>query len=292
MTDTDQSAFVRSSSAAAKVCQRRYLFWVRVHLSILGLTGLVAAWSAGSEFHGRVISGVVALMMFGALAVGSLLKLARLDEAWFRTRALAENGKAAAWRFAMKPKPLVTKQDENEEKSFLAELDRVRRRFPQVAKYLAANAVDGPEITPEMRKLRCSSVEARLAVYVRFRLKDQTDWYQQRAKNNADAEWRWFLLIFLIEVLAIVAAVVRIITTLGYNPVGAIAAIAGCFIAWSQTKRFSDLASAYGVAWQDLVGLQAGVASVYDEAALEQLVMDVESAISREHRLWLGKRTT
>ncbi len=292
MTDTDQPALWQSSDAAAKGCQRRYMFWVRTHLILLGATGLVAAWSPRGDRYDPLVSGVVALLMFGALMVGLLMRLGRMDEAWFRTRALAENAKAAAWRFAMKPRPVVAKENDEQEQALLEELQQVRGRFPQVEKYVARCADDRPEITTRMREVRTMATGARLDVYTRLRLQDQIDWYRQKAKDNAVAESRWFVLIFGIEALAIVAAVIRIFTTYEYNPTGGVAAIAAVFVAWSQTKRFSDLASAYSVAWQDLSGLCEHVQRVHDEPALQRLVADVESAISREHRLWVEKRST
>ena len=135
------------------------------------------------------------------------------------------------------------------------------------------------------------SMTDRHAFYTHHRVRDQIDWYRQRAKSNADAESTWFAAVLIAESLAIVAAVVRILTVHEFNPTGGIAAIAACFVAWSQTKRFSDLANSYGVACRDLNGLRTSAEHVHDEAALQQFVVEVENAVSREHRLWVERRS-
>lgn len=291
MTDADHPALWRSSSAAARGCQWWFLCWVRVHLGLLAATGLLAAWIPVDEKTDHVVSGTIAFLMFAALIVGLVLRLAHMDDAWFRARAFAENAKGAAWRFMMKPKPGVVAEDETEEKAFLEELQQVRGRFPQVEKHLSKYDKGGEELTAKMREVRAMSMADRLTFYKQFRLQDQIDWYRQKAKANVDAESRWFALILVAEALAIVAAVVRVLTVHEFNPTGGIAAVAACFLAWSQTKRFSDLANTYGVACRDLNGLRTRAEHVHDEAALQQFVAEVETAVSREHRLWVERRS-
>jgi hypothetical protein len=264
---------------------------VRVHLGLLGATGLVAAWVPTGEKRDHIVSGTIALLMFAALIVGLVLRLAHMDDAWFRARAFAENAKGAAWRFMMKPKPTVVTEDEAEEKAFLEELQQIRGRFPQVERHLSKYDKGGKELTAKMREIRAMQIDDRLSFYLRSRLQDQIDWYRQKAKTNAEAESRWFALILIVEAVAIIAAVVRILTVHEYNPTGGIAAVAACCLAWTQTKRFSDLANTYGVACRDLNGLRTRAEHVHDEAAVQQFVAEVETAVSREHRLWLERRS-
>jgi hypothetical protein len=291
MTDADHPALWRSSSAAAQGCQWWFLFWVRVHLGLLAATGLVAAWVPADDKADHVVSGTIAFLMFAALIVGLVLRLAHMDDAWFRARAFAENAKGAAWRFMMKPRPSVVIEDEEEEKAFLEELQQVRGRFPQVEKHLSKYDRGGEELTAKMRNVRSLPIEERLTYYKQFRLQDQINWYRKKAKANANSESTWFALILVAEALAIVAAVIRILTLHEYNPTGGIAAVAACLLAWSQTKRFSDLANTYGVACRDLNGFRTRAEHVHDEVALQRFVSEVETAVSREHRMWVERRS-
>ncbi|CAG1008750.1 hypothetical protein PHYC_03610 [Phycisphaerales bacterium] len=291
MNDPDYPALWRSSNAASISCQRWFLVWVRVHLGLLGATGLIAAWNPIASATDRWVSGAVALTMFFALLTGLGLRVSKLDDTWFRARAFAENAKGAAWRFMTKPKPSTQPEDEAEEKNFLEELQQIRGRFPQMEKHLSAHDGDGAEITAKMREVRAMTVADRLTFYRQHRLMDQIQWYRAKAKVNAIAESRWFVAILAIEGLALVAAVVRMLSVHEYNPTGAVAAVAACFVAWVQTKRFSDLSNTYGVACRDLNGLNTKADHVHDEAQFQAFVNEVEVAVSREHRLWVERRS-
>jgi hypothetical protein len=291
MTDLDYPALWRSSNAASTACQWWFMFWVRVHLGLLATTGLVAAWNPTVPKTDQWVSGIVAGTMLAALLTGLGLKLAKLDDAWFRARAFAENAKGAAWRFMMKPKPAQQVDDEAEERNFLEELQQIRGRLPQIEKHLSAHDGGGDELTAKMREVRAMNTADRLALYRRYRLQDQIDWYRRKAKLNARAESKWFIAILAVEGLALVAAVVRLVESHEYNPTGAVAAVAACFVAWVQTKRFSDLSNTYGVASRDLNGLNTKADHVHDEAQLLAFVSEVEVAVSREHRLWVERRS-
>lgn len=292
MTESDYPALWRSSSAASNACQWWFMFWVRFHLALLAVTGIVAAWTPSDPFDDKWASCIVVGTMLAALLTGLGLKLAKLDDSWFRARAFAENAKGAAWRFMMKPKPAVQSQDEDEEKNFLEELQQIRGRLPQIEKHLSAHDGGGSELTPRMREIRALGTLERLAIYRKHRLQDQIEWYRTKAKSNARAESRWFVLVLAVEGLAVGAAIARLLFPFDYNPTGAVAALAACFVAWIQTKRFSDLSNSYGVACRDLNGLNTKADHVHDETQLQTFVKEVELAVSREHRLWVERRSS
>jgi hypothetical protein len=291
MTPADYPALWRSSTAAAAACQRWFLIWVRSHLIFLGVTAFASAWTPTCISTQRELAGLIAIVMFLALIVGLIARHGRLDDSWFRARALAENSKGAAWRFMMKPRP--TSQDDNdaEEDRFLGELSEYRGRLPQVEKHLSKHDDGGEEITVKMRELRAMPYEFRLNFYIDYRLNDQIDWYRGKAKWNAQAESRWVVGILVFESVAVIIAVSRMFALHEFNPTGAVASIAACLFAWTQTKRYSDLANTYGVAGRDLNGLRTKADHVRDESQFQQLVAEVEASVSREHRLWIEHRS-
>lgn len=291
MKATDYPALSRASGTASARCQRTYLLCVRLHLGLLAGTGAVAAWNPYSATADRGVAIAVGVMMLAAMLIGLGLRIGKPDDAWFRARAFAENAKGAAWRFMLKPKPSEQAADEAEEKAFLEELQQIRGRFPQVERHLSKHDPGGEELTAKMREVRAMPLDERLKFYRRHRLQDQIDWYRRKAKINANAESRWFVIILVVEGLAIAAAVWRMLDSHDYNPTGAVAAITACLIAWVQTKRFSDLANTYGVACRDLNGLNTRAEHVHDEAQLQAFVDEVETAVSREHRLWVERRS-
>ncbi len=197
----------------------------------------------------------------------------------------------ALWQASTNAAASCQAADEAEEKAFLEELQQVRGRFPQVERHLSKHDPGGDELTPKMREVRAMPIADRLAFYRKHRLQDQIDWYRKKARINAKAESCWFIIILVAEGLAIAAAIWRMLDSHEYNPTGAVAAITACFIAWVQTKRFSDLANTYGVACRDLNGLNTRAEHVHDEAQLQAFVDEVETAVSREHRLWVERRS-
>ena len=142
-----------------------------------------------------------------------------------------------------------------------------------------------------MREARALPTDKRLALFNEHRVHDQIGWYMNKAKINARAEHRWFAAIIAADALAVAFAVIRLLSDSEYNPTGGIVAVAACLLAWTQTKRFSDLANSYGVAGRDLNGLATRADHVHSEEELQSFVDDVEQAISREHRLWIDKRS-
>ncbi|MGP1345551.1 MAG: SLATT domain-containing protein [Phycisphaerales bacterium] len=287
MKDSDYPALYRCSDAASNSCQRWYMITVKSHLGLLAATGLIACWNPSSEGWEWSVSIGIALTMFLALLIGLVLKMGGLDDAWFRARAFAENTKNAAWRFMMTPQPSNQADIEREERAFLEELQKIRDRLPQVERYLSQHQDHGHEITEKMREVRALPTADRLAYFKKHRLQNQIAWYMRKAKMNAKSEHQWFFAIIAADGLAVIFAVVRLLVDVEYNPTGGIAALAACLLAWTQTKRFSDLANTYGVASRDLNGLATRADHVHTEDELRDFVKEVDIAVSREHRLWV-----
>lgn len=289
MNHTDYPALYRCSDAASNSCQRWYMIALKSHLGLLAATGLIACWNPSLDEWEKAVSIGIALTMFLALLIGLVLKMGGLDDAWFRARAFAENTKNAAWRFMMSPKPADQADVEREEREFLEELQKIRDRLPQVERYLSQHQDDAREITEKMREVRALTTAERLEFFKEHRLQDQIGWYMRKAKMNAKSEQRWFYAIIAADGLAVIFAVVRLLIDVEYNPTGGIAALAACLLAWTQTKRFSDLSNTYGVASRDLNGLATRADHVHTEDELREFVEEVDVAVSREHRLWVER---
>ena len=132
-------------------------------------------------------------------------------------------------------------------------------------------------------------IEVRL--YRQERVADQIAWYQQHAGHNARMETRWQWIVFVIEFIAILYAALQAWRLCSFNLLSGLAAMGTAFVAWSQTRRHSDLANGYGVAVEDLRRISAANAGALTDAEVERFVRDVEIAISREHSMWLARRT-
>lgn len=290
MKHADYPALWRSADAASRIRQKRFLLLVRVHLSLLAATGVIAGWDPSDPLHEKVVSWSIVGTMLAALIFSFAIRHLKLDDAWFRTRAFAENAKEAAWRFMMHPPCASGAASDPVRTAYLDTLQEIRARFPGLAKEIANEGDKGAEITAKMQEVRSMSIADRCDLYLTARIQDQVDWYASKAKENAKSETRWFWFILVAEGTALLTAIVRITLVQEFNPTGGIAALAACFVAWLQTKRFSDLANSYAVAALDLKMIKERYGMPDSEDSLYKLVEEAETAISREHRLWVEKR--
>jgi hypothetical protein len=74
------------------------------------------------------------------------------------------------------------------------------------------------------------------------------------------------------------------------NLVGGVASIGTALIAWSQRKHSSDLDTSYPIAAGDLRRIGEVRLKVETQEQLDLLVQEVETAVSREHSMWLARR--
>lgn len=75
-----------------------------------------------------------------------------------------------------------------------------------------------------------------------------------------------------------------------FNPLGLATTLTAILCAWAQTKRYQELAQAYGLAANEIASSEALSQSIQSEADLAKYVEEAEDAISREHTMWTAKR--
>jgi hypothetical protein len=178
----------------------------------------------------------------------------------------------------------------NSDAEFLREIQQVRERLEQTEKDITYYEEEGPLITCEMKTAQALPFEAKIALFRRQRVDDQKHWYHTKAKANTKREKQWFAAIFSIEFVALGYAALQAWKLWDFNAVGGIAATSTAFIAWLQTKRFSDLGTSYAIAAGDLRRIAEEHSKVSDEVELKKFVAEVEQAVSREHSMWMARR--
>lgn len=275
-----------AASSASSAAQRVFLRLNAAQLSVLVLTAFVSGWTPASAAGQRGVAICVAVLMLGALAVSTSLRIWKFDDRWFRCRALAENVKSAVWYFVMCPAAQVS----GSRTAYLEQIKQLQERLEQVAKEVASHDTDGPLVTRWMEESQNLSVDEKVSIYRRERLEDQRHWYHTKSQQNAKHEKLWAAAIFVIEFLAVGYAALQAWRLWEFNAVGTIAALSAALIAWMQTKRFSDLALSYSIAAGDLRHIASQRERAATEAEAQQLVKEVEAAVSREHSMWFARR--
>lgn len=289
--DADFPGLYQSADATSLSAQRIFLILQRIHIASLVLGSGVAAFAAlVTDAIGPWFYGVIAVI----LSLGILVLLAersrRDDQVWFDCRAIAESAKTAAWRFMMGAAPHRGNAAVNE--SFITELREIRNARPGCAGKLAGRLdPDAQAISPFMNDVRSRTLEERKVFFIHSRLRDQKSWYSRKANVNARSESRWFWLTTGLQALAVALSILEA-SSGGFrlNVVPILTTCAAAAVAWSQMKRYSELAQTYSLAAQELGELESIAVDIAEEKEFLALVEQVEDTISREHTMWCARR--
>lgn len=275
-----------SADKASAVAQRTFLILNRAQLTLLTLTAFAAGMTFSSPAHQHWAAWCICVLMLLTLVLSSALRVGKFDDRWFRCRAYAENLKGAVWRFIMSHHD-GTRASET---AYLNEIKQLNERLPDLQGYLAKYGVSGALITDWMRSAHALPFDQKIAMYREFRIKDQADWYSDRSRYNSRMEQVWFWLIFGSEFVALVIAAIEAWQLPGFNPVSGVATVGASCIAWFQLKRFSDLGTSYAIAATDLQRIGETHVGITTQHEIDVMVQEVETAVSREHSMWLARR--
>lgn len=279
-------AFFTSADAYAALWARRFTL---LQASQLVLLLLAALGGATSWVFGDV--EVSAWCSVAALTTALVLRLtqSQLDPEgkWYEGRAAAESTKTLAWRFAIAAHPFPADMDDAEARRLFA------TRLRGVAGILAHidQPASGHQITDAMWAVRRSTLPERIDAYATGRIDDQLRWYGARAMANGRAAFRWGTLAAVVELGALIAAVLRLASHIEFDWLGILSTAAAGVVAWLQTRQHEMLARAYAVASHELLAIRDTIDEDDTEEGWASTANDAEAAISREHTMWLASRT-
>jgi hypothetical protein len=279
----EQPSLYHAADALSARSQAAYLLLHKAQLAILFACALAGGFGPYDLGLARIVAISIAAAMFVALFFSVLLKVMGYDDRWFRARALAENIKSLSWAFS------TVVVAANSEREYVSQVNELTERLPQLAKHLHTGN-ESCTFTKSIHERRALPLDQRFSLYVAERIGDQQKWYANKAKENAQKETLWFIILIALEFLAIAAAAFQAWALWQFNLTSGVVALASVGIAWSQTKRFSDLANSYGVAADDLRGIRDANSTVSSDEQLAELVRAAENAISREHSMWVARR--
>jgi len=176
---------------------------------------------------------------------------------------------------------------------FLSDLEEILKENRDVTKELPDESAINDAISPRMEEVRTLDTQARLNFYTKYRIEEQRNWYQMKAKATRKNRTYWFSGILVFNVLAIVCVFLQIaFTHLSHLPTEVFAVAAASSVSWLQAKRFSELSTSYALTAHEITIIQARVPMVSGEEGLSRFVSDTENAFSREHTQWIARRDT
>ncbi|WUH97178.1 DUF4231 domain-containing protein [Spirillospora sp. NBC_00431] len=285
LAESHYPALFRAADTSAAAGQQRLLT-----ATALRLVALLSAAVFGTFTIEVSRIDAAAIMAAAGLCVGLVVEVylltERPDRQWYESRAAAESAKTLAWRFAVAGQPFGADDvDERAAESLLL------HRFAVIRGNLHGLVVDtdtggGLQVTDEMRRLRNLPLDVRRSAYRAGRIEDQYRWYTRRSRQHGRSVARWSVLLATLEACGLVAAVLNAVGMLALDLPGIVGAVAAGGLAWVQTRQHQQLATAYGIAAQELAEIASRMEWPESEPEWAHFVDEVEEAISREHTLW------
>jgi hypothetical protein len=292
MRRSDFPALYLTASELSRRGQRSYKQWILANLALVVLAAMLSAISTWipTPFEGP-FTIAIAVVLLGAMATNVLNQQMQGDRDWFDGRAVAESIKTNVWRYMMQVPPFDNERVSD--RTFAARLTAILTEYRTLNYNLAALPGEMHQITPRMRQIRQLAWPDRRRVYVQDRLKEEVRWYRGKAAAARSSSSRWLWASFGAEFAGVLIALTTFISpvTLMINLVGVVAALAAAFQAWTQVNRHAELSHSYALACQELVVIGDLMAEAETEDAFVTAVENSEEAISREHTMWVAKRT-
>lgn len=283
----DFPALYRSADRESVRAQRSYLTSLRVRLCAL----LVAAFGGAvtlTTLDNFQIGGGLAFLAF-ACALGAELFLATTSPltAWYEGRAAAESVKTLAWRYMVRAEPFDLDSPEVDAQ-FLAQTYSLLQDLRSIS--LDAGVAGEHQISAKMREVRALDFAERRQIYLEDRIADQQRWYSEKARWNDRRARAWVLVSIVLEISGLVGGALKAFGWISFDLLGFLAAAAGSVMAWIEAKQHRNLATAYGIASQELASIATELATLTGEERWAAFVGQAEEAISREHTLWRASR--
>jgi len=253
----------------------------------------IASFSWGQEPNLRTLAAIIsAFLLVSAMILTAFMDTRRFDQTWFNSRAVAEAVKTESWAFMMKVKPYDgTIHNSEAESLFLDRMREILNRQKSIASELPSQDQEGSAITERMKLIRNGALEDRRNCYVQNRIHNQRQWYSTKTKWNKSQELRWSILAWILQGVALATAIMLVgFRELAINPVGVLTTATAGVLAWLGARDYRKLSQSYGLVYQDLVLLEDSAKKVSTEERLEDIVLDTERTISREHSMWLASR--
>jgi|CZKJ01.1.fsa_nt_gi hypothetical protein len=290
--EKDYPAVFLAADRASTGAQKKY---VRLSKGTLVLLVSGAAFAAASPVFACVrpaLAGISAMLLAASLLCTLYLRVQKPEQLWYGGRAVAESAKSMAWRYMAGAAPyLVGLPVVEVEREFISALESIFKERRQLAFGFGGEFSEQPQISDRMRAVRAGALAERKQAYLAGRISDQRAWYGNQARSNRLAEDRYFNVVFVSQLAALVAAVALVRwPNSNVRLTGFFASLASALIAWLQLKQHKELAQSYSVAELELGFIEEKARHIMTEQEFSDFVSDAENAISREHTLWIARR--
>jgi hypothetical protein len=287
MEQKDYPGLYRAADNASVSAQRAYLRSVQWHIFTLILGALLAI----NPLPNAIYSLVNASVFLAALGISIFAASKRYERAWYSARAVAESVKTATWRYMMRAEPFLDANSVHEVNAVFRDMLRgILSSNNQIGDLLGGDDCAHEQITQEMQSTRSRNIEDRKNFYLSARIDEQRKWYAKKSKHNTKRSSQFFVLLVVLQAIAIILVLSRIaFPEWKIWPTEIFVVAAGAVTTWIQLKRFQEVATAYALTAHEIGIIRTKLDEANSDELFSDFVRDAENAFSREHTQWIAK---
>lgn len=231
-----------------------------------------------------------ALILVSAI-LSTLMLVLKFEKGWYEGRAVAESIKTLCWKFMTGARPFSIDLNETKAKNLLIEnFKKVIGHRKDFFTLIGSDFAENEQLPVELLNIRKLSKEERIAIYKTQRLEKQKKWYTDKTTENKKWTKISFVIIIVAQVLAMISLILKIKFEFEFSIAPILVTISTAFIAWLQLRRYQELSQSYLITATELSLIKSKINQVETESDFSEFVDDSETAISREHTLWLARR--
>ncbi len=279
-------ALYESAGAASAEAQRGSLWTIRTEYFLLLLVSISLAFQDVLSIDRLIVT--LLLVILAGLFVFKVIK--KLDQDWYRSRALAESVKTSTWRFCMRAHPFEdAERIETPKRNFREFLRNILTANQNIAQNLVTEGTE--QVTASMLEVRQMELPDRISFYIKHRVDDQGRWYARKSLANKKALRRWVVVTILIYISAAIALYAD---EIGYPQLTRIfdplIVLVTSILGWIQIKRHGELTASYNLTAHEIGIIKSNSDGIRSEQAFSDFVNEAELAFSREHTQWMARR--
>lgn len=287
MTEKDYPNIFTAADCASKKAQNRFVW---LNISILALIILTTVLTLDSDAP-KWLSILSSILLVVSTMLTILIFFFKPEKTWYDGRAIAESAKSLTWKFMMGVRPFsYNLTTEQAEEKLIKNLKQIIGQKKEFYKLIGEQFGEREQITPTMIANREKSFSDKVQLYSSARLEEQRKWYAKKSKLNRTNKNIALSCLIAFQLFAITAFILEIYDSIEFTLTPLFAILATSTIALLQLKRFQELTESYGITATELSLVKTKTRHIKDEKDLEDFVDDAETAISREHTLWLARR--
>lgn len=292
LSNDNLPALFQAADNASYKAQKMFLRSMRFDLILISVSAIIGAISFDYVETKRALAIVAAIFLLISIVLTVVVQLNKWEDAWYDGRAVAESVKTLSWRYATCAEPfLINIPISTVDSKFIDNLRALLKDKESIIGSVSGSDTQKSAISDEMRKGRALSFQERLTQYIIHRIISQQKWYADKSKFNDSRQKIWFGMIIASQSAALISSVFVILhPDVILNLTGFFTSVAASGIAWLQLRKHQELTRSYNSTAFELGIVIEQSRYVKSEEELAVFVADAETAISREHTLWLARR--